>query len=304
MAFKLKGFNPGKGTGMGSAFTKKPNKTYQKRQSIQSQMYKEGDDPNEPTKYSQTEKTAGAGSSEEFFKREQGDTKKKTVVKKGYKQGKTTGGEKTGEVVTTKRGKNTLYLDKETKRDKKGKAKRKRTKDTAKKSITNKKRTIQIDSYGTRNRKQEQASKQAEKEGKDPSLAANPYKDVGDAQFTGKRKDKKAHKSGDRKATITTRGKNEGLVVEKERRKSGIGYRKTGRSYVDEAYVESQKKDRASAVADKQKKKDDKAKAKADKPTFKEKRADVKEQHRQKDLAEAERTRQKIQERKERKGKA
>ena len=77
-----------------------------------------------------------------------------------------------------------------------------------------------------------------------------------------KRKDKKAHKSGDRKATITTRGKNEGLVVEKERRKSGIGYRKTGRSYVDDAYVESQKQAKTDAVAKKQKKKDDKAKAK------------------------------------------
>ena len=87
---------------------------------------------------------------------------------------------------------------------------------------------------------------------------------------------------------------------EKERRKSGIGYRKTGRSYVDDAYVRSQKQAKADAVADKQKKKDDKAKAKASKPT----RAEIKEKHRQKDLAEAERTRQKIQERKERKGKA
>jgi hypothetical protein len=292
MAFKMKGFNPGKGTEMGSAFTKKPSKRYQKRQSIQSQMYKEGDQLGEPTRYSKEQKQAGAGSSEEFFATE-GQGKRKKIVTKSGKHKKKIGGEfgkydKQGEAKYRKR-----YVVEE-------KGKKKKRKETAKKSITGKKRTIQLDSHYIRNAKQVRDSKQAEKEGKDPSLAANPYKDVGDAQFTGSGSGKKVHKSGARRATLTTRGKHAGRVEEKERRKSGIGYRKTGRSYVDEAYVESQKQDKADAIAAKQKKKDDRAKAKADKPT----RAEIKEKHRQKDLAEAERTRQKIQERKERKGKA
>jgi hypothetical protein len=304
MAFKMKGFNPGKGTGMGSAFTKRPDKTTQTRREISRAMYKEDDAPHEPTKYSKEEKQAGAGSSLEFYRKEGGDTKTKKVIKKGKTQKDTKWSGKTGDVVTGGGMKNTLYVDEEVKKDRKGKTKKTKYKDTAKKSITGKKRTIELDSYGTRNIKQERASKEAEKEGKDPSVAANPYEDVGEAQFTGHGSGKKTHKSGARKATLTTRGKHAGRVEEKERRKSGIGYRKTGRSYVDDAYVESQKQAKADAVAAKQKKKDDKAKAKADKPTFKEKRADVKEQHRQKDLAEQEATRRKIQERKERKGKA
>ena len=299
MAFKMKGFNPGDGVKESGAFTKKPSKTHQKRQSIQSQMYKEDDQLGEPTRYSKEQKQAGAGSSEEFFRKEGGDIKTKKELKIVDSSNRVLpSGNIKDAVKSKKHGK--LKTTETIKRDKKGKAKKTRYKDTAKKSITGKKRTIQLDSHYTRNAKQVRDSKQAEKEGKDPSLAANPYKDVGDAQFTGSGSGKKVHKSGARKATLTTRGKNEGLVEEKERRKSGIGYRKTGRSYVDVAYVESQKKDKADAIAAKQKKKDDKAKAKASKPT----RAEIKEKHRQKDLAEAERTRQKIQERKERKGKA
>jgi len=299
MAFKMKGFNPGKGTGMGSAFTKKPSKTTKTRQEIARAMYKEGDDPMEPTRYSKEQKQAGAGSSAEFFRKEGGD------LKKGKRLRQVSGDRvlttKTpGDFVKQKRQGAKVQKVEEFKADKKGKIKKTKLKDTAKKSITGKKRTIKLDSYRAKSGKQIRASKQAEKEGKDPSLAANPIGDVGDAQFTGYGSGKKTHKSGARKATLTTRGKKAGLVEEKERRKSGIGYRKTGRSYVDDAYVRSQKQAKADAVADKQKKKDDKAKAKASKPT----RAEIKEKHRQKDLAEAERTRQKIQERKERKGKA
>ena len=299
MAFKMKGFNPGDGTKMGSAFTKKPSKTYQKKQQIQKAMYKEGDDPMEPTRYSKEQKQAGAGSSAEFFATEGGDSKKKKKLKMAN-QGQILETKTPGDFVKQKKQGAKVVAVEEFKKDRKGKTKKTKRKETAKKSITGKKRTIELDSYRVRNAKQIRASKQAEKEGKDPSLAANPYKDVGDAQFTGSGSGKKVHKSGARKATLTTRGKHAGRVEEKERRKSGIGYRKTGRSYVDDAYVQSQKQAKADAVADKQKKKDDKAKAKASKPT----RAEIKEKHRQKDLAEAERTRQKIQERKERKGKA
>ena len=261
MAFKLKGFNPGEGTGMGSAFTK-ISKTRQKKQEIQKAMYKEDDAPNEPTRYSKEQQQAGAGSSREFFRKEGGDTKTKKDIKRSKKQKDTKWGGKTGDVVTGGGMKNTLYVDEEAKTDRKGKIKKTKYKDTAKKGLFGKKRTIKLDSYGHRNLKQEKASKQAEKEGKDPSLAANPYKDVGEAQFTGEGSGKKTHKSGARKATLTTRGKHMGRVEEKERRKSGIGYRKTGRSYVDDAYVASQKQAKTDAGAKKQKKKDDKAKAK------------------------------------------
>ena len=81
MAFKMKGFNPGDGTGMGSAFTKKPSKTTKTRQEISRAMYKEGDDPMEPTRYSKEQKQAGAGSSAEFFRKEGGDPKKKKKLK-------------------------------------------------------------------------------------------------------------------------------------------------------------------------------------------------------------------------------
>ena len=40
MAFKMKGFNPGDGTGMGSAFTKKPSKPTKPRQEKSRAMYK------------------------------------------------------------------------------------------------------------------------------------------------------------------------------------------------------------------------------------------------------------------------
>tara|TARA_R100001594_G_scaffold20540_1_gene39785 strand:+ start:1155 stop:2078 length:924 start_codon:yes stop_codon:yes gene_type:complete len=307
MAFKMKGFNPGDGTKMGSAFTKRPDKTSRKRREIEKAMYKEDDAPNVPTRYSKEQQEAGAGSSREFFRKEGGDTKtgtKYSIGKTYQKMDGTTRTKKMGPEKGTAKAVTAVLAEDYTKTDRKGKVKKTRYKDTARKSITGKKRTIDIDSYGNRNIKQERASKQAEKEGKDPSLAANPYKDVGDARFTGEGSGKKTHKSGARRATLTTRGKHKGRVEEKERRKSGIGYRKTGRSYIDEGYIESQKQAKADKAADKQKKKDDRAQAKSDKPTWKEKRADVKEQHRQKDLAEQEAIRQKIQERKERKGKA
>ena len=143
MAFKMKGFNPGDGTGMGSAFTKKPSKTTKKRQEIARAMYKEDDDPMEPTRYSKEQKQAGAGSSAEFFRKEGGDLKKgKRLRMVSGDMVFPIGGP--GQFVKQKKQGAKVRAVEEFKADKKGKIKKTKLKDTAKKSITGKKRTIKV----------------------------------------------------------------------------------------------------------------------------------------------------------------
>jgi len=243
----MKGFNPGKGTGIGSAFeksTRRTRKTSQKRVDISKAMYKEGDYMGEPTKYSDQQKREGAGSSAEFFKTEggEGKTKRKFSVERTnrrmdgstrtYNVGKKKG--QAGKRVLAVVDKGTEY-----KRDKKGKVKTKRNKDTAKKSIFGKKRTIQLDSYAEREGK----TRRAIKKGADPTEAYKNEADFGTTKFTGEGSGK--HHKGDdkrkRKAVLHTRGKKAGMIEEKIKRKSGIGYRKTGRVIEDQAYKDSQK---------------------------------------------------------------
>ena len=247
MAFKMNKFNPGEGTGMGSAFeksTRRTRKTTQKQIAINKAMYNEDDYLGEPTKYSDQQKKEGAGSSAEFFKTEGGETKKKQKYSIKRTNKRMDGSTRTYNVGKKKgqAGKRVLAVvdeGTETRRDRKGKAKTKRNKDTAKKSLFGGKRSIQLDSYATRDAK----TRKAIKKGADPTEAYKNEADFGTTKFTGEGSGK--HHKGDdrrkRKAVLHTRGKKAGMIEEKIKRKSGIGYRKTGRVIEDQAYKDSQK---------------------------------------------------------------
>ena len=209
-------------------------KERKKFKDYESRTFKESD-TFEPTRFSAEEKRSGAGAASEFYGKKAGKLKEtnklkrvigNTVVPKGTKEAK-------------------LAKVKEFKKDRKGNIKKTKAKNKATKGVFRGKRTIDIDSFGSKNRKQRTASIRAEKEGKDPSLAANPIGDVGEAQFKGYGSGKRKHKSGARKATLITKGKKAGLIQEKERRKSGIGYRKTGRTIFDPTVAEAEKERKA-----------------------------------------------------------
>jgi len=198
-------------------------KERKKFKDYESRTFKETD-VFEPTRFSAEEKQKGAGAASEFFGKKAGkskmtnklkvvDTVTNTVKPKGSKGGK-------------------LVKTKEFKTDRKGNIKKTKAKNKATKGVFRGKRTIDIDSFGLQNRKEKAAN-------------FNPVGDVGDAQFKGYGSGKRKHKSGARKATLITKGKKAGLIQEKERRKSGIGYRKTGRTAFDPTVAEAEKERKA-----------------------------------------------------------
>ena len=212
-------------------------KERKKFKDYESRTFKESD-TFEPTRFSAEEKRSGAGAASEFYGKKAGKAKmtnKLKVVDPVTNTVKTKGNRKGGKLVKTK----------DFKTDRKGDIKKTKAKNKATKGVFRGKRTIDIDSFGLKNRKQRTASMQAEKKGKDASVAANPIGDVGEAQFKGYGSGKRKHKSGARKATLITKGKKAGLIQEKERRKSGIGYRKTGRTAFDPTVAEAEKERKA-----------------------------------------------------------
>tara|TARA_R100000654_G_scaffold16885_2_gene35359 strand:+ start:1340 stop:2215 length:876 start_codon:yes stop_codon:yes gene_type:complete len=211
-------------------------KERKKFKDYESRTFKESD-TFEPTRFSAEEKRSGAGAASEFYGKESRGKRKKLTTKKVNRVKTSRSKNVAGNLLNVK-NKSKTKLTTTSGKDKKGK-------NIATKGVFRGKRTIDIDSYGTKNRKQQKASIQAEKEGRDPSIAANPIGDVGDAQFKGYGSGKKTHKSGARKATIITKGKKAGLIQEKERRKSGIGYRKTGRTAFDPTVAEAEKERKA-----------------------------------------------------------
>ena len=210
---------------------RRTKKTVKTKQAIEDAMYSEDDVINEPTKYSDQDKKEGAGSSTEFYQIEGGDTKTKKKYRIGLSDRKIDGSLRTYKTGKKKdqAGKKVLAILSEdvVKTDRKGKTKKTKYKDTAKKSLFGKKRSIQLDSYA----KQEA---EAKKTGVDPSEIT----DFGETKFTGEYKKplKEKDKKRKRKATLTTRGKNAGKIEEKIKRWHGIGYRKTGRVIEDQAF--------------------------------------------------------------------
>ena len=82
MAFKMKGFNPGKGTGMGSAFTKPEKIKKEHRPDVKSNRLKNvvtHDMSGDPI-YSKEEQASGAGASKEFYGTESRGSKKKLKI--------------------------------------------------------------------------------------------------------------------------------------------------------------------------------------------------------------------------------
>ena len=239
MAFKMKGFNPGDGTGMGSAFTKSKKIT---RKDIRSKTFAE-EDTFTPTRFTEKQKREGAGASLEFFGREEGERRKKLKVDKVNvpKTRKTKDGASNYIKVKDKSRKK-LTVNRS--------GKRKKSKETAKVNPITGARTIKLETMASRDLRADKKSKAAEKSGGDPTAAYREKADVGKAQFTGK--DKKGggqgHKGDDkrkRKAKLKVRGKKAGQIQEMIKRKSGIGYRKTGRVIKDIAAIESAKEKQA-----------------------------------------------------------
>lgn len=210
---------------------RRTKKTVKTKQAIEDAMYSEDDVIDEPTKYSDQDKKEGAGSSTEFYQIEGGDTKTKKKYRIGLSDRKTDGSLRTYKTGKKKgqAGKKVPAILSEdvVKTTRKGKTKKTKYKDTAKKSLFGKKRSIQLDSYAKQ-----------EAEAKRTGVDSSEITDFGKTKFTGEYKKplKEKDKKRKRKATLTTRGKNAGKIEEKIKRWHGIGYRKTGRVIEDQAF--------------------------------------------------------------------
>ena len=112
-------------------------------------------------------------------------------------------------------------------------------KNVAKKGVFRGKRTIKIESQASQNQR-------AKVEGKRTGIENDGTVKKG-ADFTFKGQDKKDQALGTRKrkATLITKGKKAGVIQEKVKRKSGIGYRKTGRTAFDPTVAEAEKERKA-----------------------------------------------------------
>jgi hypothetical protein len=234
MAFKMKGINFGEGTG--SAMKKvDPTDKILKSEDVQdvklsknikwqdrpyvSQLGEKlvGKNPTEGrAKYnlSEEELAAGGGAASDFY-----GTEKKTTGKKWKRRG--TGEAKinplTGFARTDKRGKTKTkkkFVKEDVVKDK----------NKAKKNIFTGKRSKKIDSIG----------KQEKYYGKENQFS-NPLTET--YKFTGlDKKGKEVRKWAKRKAVFNPKT---GELEEKVKRKSGIGYKRTGRKIKDQQYIDS-----------------------------------------------------------------
>jgi hypothetical protein len=209
--------------GGGHSKERKKFKEYAKR------TYKESD-VFEPTRFSAEEKRSGAGAASQFIGKEGKGKRKKLSVKNVNVVKKRKSKSVAGNLLNVKN---------------KGRKKLTTTsgKDIRKKAVTKGafrgKRTIKIDSQA----KQDQRAKV---EGLRTGVENRGVVKKG-ADFTFKGQDKKDQALGKRKrkATLITKGKKAGVIQEKVKRKSGIGYRKTGRTAFDPTVAEAEKERKA-----------------------------------------------------------
>lgn len=220
MAFKMRGFNPGVGTGMAKkmsalkkdidpphASTPEPEKKSKKIKKIDQPKLGLTGEINTGD-FSEKEMASGQGQAQRFYGTEKVSKKKIKISRSGKHKKKNLGLSKFGKY---KDGKAVQRL----KVSVEGKSKDKKA---AKKNIITGKRTKKIASI--------KEQKNMKQQGR-----GNPVQ----FEFTGTdKKGKKVDVNRKRKAVFNPKT---GEIAEKVKRKSGIGYRKTGRKVVDEAYV-------------------------------------------------------------------
>ena len=225
MAFKMKGFNPGVGTGMAkkmSALKKDidPPHTKDIKVEKQSNKIKKIDQPRlglvgdlNTGQYSEEEMASGAGQAARFYGKEKVSKKKIKISRSGKHKKKNLGLSEFGKYKDGKPVQRLKVSTTPTSKDKKA----------AKKNIITGKRTKKIASI--------KEQKNMKQQGR-----GNPV----EFEFTGlDKKGKKVDVNRKRKAVFNPKT---GEIAEKVKRKSGIGYKKTGRKLVDDVYVSAARK--------------------------------------------------------------
>ena len=207
------------------------SKERKKFQDYERRTYKEDDDMGQPTRFSAEERRSGAGAAREFYGSEGRGKRKKLTTKKVNVVKKSKSGNAAANFLNVKnKGRTKLTTTS---------GKDKNRKNVAKKGIFRGKRTIKIESQASQNQR-------AKVEGKRTGVENDGTVKKG-ADFTFKGQDKKDQALGTRKrkATLITKGKKAGVIQEKVKRKSGIGYRKTGRTAFDPTVAEAEKERKA-----------------------------------------------------------
>ena len=297
MAFKMRGFNPGKGTGLGSAFTKaspmKIDPPAEKKEEgdiklkrserpttketraaeykpVEGSEEKEGAAagiPDYEARYSKEEIEKGAHAATDFYGREEPGKKKKLTTESG----------KHKKAYSFKHGSDKFDVGKY---DKEGKAKykkklaveevdKKRGKKKAKTNVFTGKKTIKIDPIDKKQIRVKGDEKRHKKEtGEDVHLGEGTARKDLDWGFEGKVKQDKDITDRKRKAQFDPKT---GKVKEKYKSKLGF-YRKTGREVDAKAYQQAGKEKQEGPT-----KKEQKATTKAkDDAAKKKKKADKK----------------------------
>jgi len=231
MAFKMRGFNPGVGTGMAkkmSALKKDIDPPHTKDIKVEKQSKKikkidrpknrgaaDADFTSDPKAITDEQRVSGSAAATQFYGTRNVGSKKIKISRTGKHKKKNLGLSEFGKYKDGKAVKRLKVSIAP------GKTKKK---NVAKKNILTGKRTIKM------------LSVKGQKKAQESGFEGN-FGDTRNVkfQFTGKdKKGKIVDDNAKRKAVFNPKT---GIIEEKVKRKSGIGYRKTGRKLTDDVYV-------------------------------------------------------------------